>query len=1030
MSDPRPHFSFRNRTISVYAVLAVALFVFLKWIDTGFFMAVIDLVFSFLPFILILAVSAKAYLRYRAYQKIAADLPTPVDGVRERIRIETLQTIAAVLGISFCFYLLYSPGSYLPVFFVLSDAFFWNASVETIFLVLSWGMIILLFVTFLYAVFRYFRDKDTDRISSFPAFRKKLFQASFFAVFSLFILSLAAFGDAYRPMTEYLASATAPLLGKEFSSDLSFQAAVAKSVGNLRGSLTETNDSLRSDLGRTKEELDRAIEESGLDVSGQISDEIKTRLSASGGTIGGSLVIRSGLSVKDTSSFEDILPQDTGTYDLGDPDVRWKTLYAQNASFSGTVEGVLAPIADLDLSGFRILNIGAGSAFTEDGGLDLVGPLTTASPISPRSGGTGVDTSSDTGVPILSSGTWTVASALPASLGGTGLSNPLMQGSVVFVGASGVLAQDNANLFWDDSSNRLGIGTSSPGFALDVNGSVRANTFVGGTGVTDVLKLQGTSGNGTSTSPAIQMLVGNNGGTTALTVLNNGKVGIGTTSPDAKLDVYSATTGIQTFLKFASSQTSFTFEDGASSGGAPAIRAKGLVNSYSTYLIGDGVNDTGSNPLFRISARINNGTVSTRPLFDIANVGDPKFTVSASGNVGIGTASPVSALHVKVSSGSTYSPGTNNGGLFFENYGSSPGFFVFQLANANKNIFNVANNGNVFIQSNSFVGYGSSSLTTSSGKGQLAIHYDANNYGNFYVDSSGNMHVSAVGAFDVANTAGNSLMYVNSAGNVGIGTTSPAQKLDIASGNIRVDNTTYAAQYGVLYKGSNRFLHNFNYGNNGTVTTAGQNTFLGINAGNFTMGDTATQTYQASYNTGIGQNALTSNTTGYYNSAVGLNALTTNTTGYQNSAVGVSALSSNTAGYNNSAVGLSALSSNTTGYGNSALGMYAGRYLADGSTGNATGNNSLFLGYDTRANGAGQTNQIVIGASAIGLGSNTVVLGNDSIVTTALKGNVGIGTTGPSYLLHVSRSTDGDVAGFTDMNGTCTINPTSTALIC
>jgi hypothetical protein len=35
-------------------------------------------------------------------------------------------------------------------------------------------------------------------------------------------------------------------------------------------------------------------------------------------------------------------------------------------------------------------------------------------------------------------------------------------GSVVFIGTSGILAQDNANLFWDDANNRLGIGTAAP----------------------------------------------------------------------------------------------------------------------------------------------------------------------------------------------------------------------------------------------------------------------------------------------------------------------------------------------------------------------------------------------------------------------------------------------------------------------------------------------------------------------------------------------------------------------------------------
>ena len=36
------------------------------------------------------------------------------------------------------------------------------------------------------------------------------------------------------------------------------------------------------------------------------------------------------------------------------------------------------------------------------------------------------------------------------------------EGSVLFAGVSGVLAQDNANFFWDDTNNRLGIGTATP----------------------------------------------------------------------------------------------------------------------------------------------------------------------------------------------------------------------------------------------------------------------------------------------------------------------------------------------------------------------------------------------------------------------------------------------------------------------------------------------------------------------------------------------------------------------------------------
>lgn len=42
------------------------------------------------------------------------------------------------------------------------------------------------------------------------------------------------------------------------------------------------------------------------------------------------------------------------------------------------------------------------------------------------------------------------------------------QGSVLFAGASSVLAQDNANLFFDDSTNRLGVGTNNPSVLLHI----------------------------------------------------------------------------------------------------------------------------------------------------------------------------------------------------------------------------------------------------------------------------------------------------------------------------------------------------------------------------------------------------------------------------------------------------------------------------------------------------------------------------------------------------------------------------------
>jgi hypothetical protein len=42
------------------------------------------------------------------------------------------------------------------------------------------------------------------------------------------------------------------------------------------------------------------------------------------------------------------------------------------------------------------------------------------------------------------------------------------EGSVLFAGSSGVLTQDNAKLFFDDSTNRLGVGTNNPSVLLHI----------------------------------------------------------------------------------------------------------------------------------------------------------------------------------------------------------------------------------------------------------------------------------------------------------------------------------------------------------------------------------------------------------------------------------------------------------------------------------------------------------------------------------------------------------------------------------
>lgn len=82
-----------------------------------------------------------------------------------------------------------------------------------------------------------------------------------------------------------------------------------------------------------------------------------------------------------------------------------------------------------------------------------------------------------------------VTGVLPVANGGTNASS-WTAGSVIFAGAGGTsLAQDNANLFWDDTNNRLGVGTVAPVTTLTSLGkaSVRFSNTNSATAPTTVI---------------------------------------------------------------------------------------------------------------------------------------------------------------------------------------------------------------------------------------------------------------------------------------------------------------------------------------------------------------------------------------------------------------------------------------------------------------------------------------------------------------------------------------------------------------
>jgi hypothetical protein len=236
-------------------------------------------------------------------------------------------------------------------------------------------------------------------------------------------------------------------------------------------------------------------------------------------------------------------------------------------------------------------------------------------------------------------------------------------------------------------------------------------------------------------------------------------------------------------------------------------------------------------------------------------------------------------------------------------------------------------------------------------------------------------------------------------------------------------------------KGSNNLSENtiFGFESGRSITTGNFNTLIGFQTGatlttgrfnTFVGRNSGVTASEAINNTFVGSSSGQALTTGIDNTSLGCNSLSSNLTGQQNVAIGSSSLKLNSSSFNtalgfksgekstgldNTLLGCESMSNLTTGNYNVSIGSSAGRFISGFSTINTLCSNSIFIGRFASPLSDNQTNQIVIGYEAVGLGSNTVVLGNNSIITTALKGNVGIGTTVPvaSAQLQIDSTTKG-----------------------
>jgi hypothetical protein len=322
------------------------------------------------------------------------------------------------------------------------------------------------------------------------------------------------------------------------------------------------------------------------------------------------------------------------------------------------------------------------------------------------------------------------------------------------------------------STGNVGIGTTTPNSLLTVSGfSTAAKLNIADTAASGVatLQLSDASGdnytigrnsstgflnfNGTQSTYSGYNFQTSNGATNALTIINNGNVGIGTTNPQNALTVngYIESEG-NTFVFNRYYSGGWKADTTGASGQITVFGANGgQMQFYVSPSETAGTSAVDGDPLTLFansSAAIGSG---------YANIPGPSNGLIVQGNVGIGTTTPSSELYV------------GNAGSIGEDIGTNDG--IFQTAITNHIVGNV---GSIGIGINDGGGKTGVFVNNAHGYAGTPSIYNSQ-YITFNTDAGG----------IVASTE---RMRIDPFGNVGIGTTSPGSTLSVA-GNAYVSGT-------------------------------------------------------------------------------------------------------------------------------------------------------------------------------------------------------------------------------------------------